>query len=90
MWPKYVALNPRLLDKLELVLAKIGSRAKLSEAVGDGAEPHRARVVAERVPQLADLAGGRVGQGLQRWVGADELPVLGEHAAHLRLLQHDL
>ena len=28
MWPKYVALNPRLLDKLELVLAKIGSRAQ--------------------------------------------------------------
>jgi uncharacterized protein YcbK (DUF882 family) len=24
VWPKYVALNPRLLDKLELVLAKVG------------------------------------------------------------------
>ena len=32
VWPKYVALNPRLLDKLELVLAKIGSRASLSRA----------------------------------------------------------
>lgn len=32
VWPKYVALNPRLLDKLELVLAKIGSRARLSQA----------------------------------------------------------
>jgi uncharacterized protein YcbK (DUF882 family) len=32
VWPKYVALNPRLLDKLELVLAKVGSRAQLSQA----------------------------------------------------------
>jgi hypothetical protein len=39
VWPKYVALNPRLLDKLELVLAKIGSRARLTEAVGDSTEP---------------------------------------------------
>jgi len=35
VWPKYVALNPRLLDKLELVLAKIGSHAKLRAASGD-------------------------------------------------------
>jgi uncharacterized protein YcbK (DUF882 family) len=27
VWPKYVALNPRLLDKLELVLADVGGRA---------------------------------------------------------------
>lgn len=27
VWPKYVALNPRLLDKIELVLAKVGSRS---------------------------------------------------------------
>ena len=33
VWPKYVALNPRLLDKLELVLAAIGSRARLSHPV---------------------------------------------------------
>jgi uncharacterized protein YcbK (DUF882 family) len=32
VWPKYVALNPRLLDKLELVLAKVGSRASLTDA----------------------------------------------------------
>ncbi|HEY9225426.1 MAG TPA: D-Ala-D-Ala carboxypeptidase family metallohydrolase, partial [Gemmatimonadaceae bacterium] len=30
VWPKYVALNPRLLDKLELVLAKVGSQARFS------------------------------------------------------------
>lgn len=32
VWPKYVALNPRLLDKLELVLAKIGSSARFARA----------------------------------------------------------
>jgi hypothetical protein len=32
VWPKYVALSPRLLDKLELVLAKIGSGAALTNA----------------------------------------------------------
>lgn len=32
VWPKYVALNPRLLDKLELVLAQIGAQARLSRA----------------------------------------------------------
>jgi uncharacterized protein YcbK (DUF882 family) len=36
VWPKYVALNPRLLDKLELVLAKIGAQARLHSA---GIEP---------------------------------------------------
>jgi len=30
VWPKYVALNPRLLDKLELVLAKVGEHARVS------------------------------------------------------------
>jgi uncharacterized protein YcbK (DUF882 family) len=38
VWPKYVALNPRLLDKLELVLAKIGSRAQISRAVDEPPE----------------------------------------------------
>ena len=37
VWPKYVALNPRLLDKLELVLARVGSPARVS-AGGDGPE----------------------------------------------------
>jgi hypothetical protein len=30
VWPKYVALNPRLLDKLELVLAKVGAGARFA------------------------------------------------------------
>lgn len=38
VWPKYVALNPRLLDKLELVLAKLGSRARMSSAYTDGSD----------------------------------------------------
>jgi uncharacterized protein YcbK (DUF882 family) len=38
VWPKYVALNPRLLDKLELVLAKIGSHAHLQRADQDSAD----------------------------------------------------
>jgi hypothetical protein len=34
VWPKYIALNPRLLDKLELVLAKVGGRVRFSAAGG--------------------------------------------------------
>ena len=34
VWPKYVALNPRLLDKLELVLAKVGQHAHLAATAG--------------------------------------------------------
>ncbi|HEX4682810.1 MAG TPA: hypothetical protein VH277_08890, partial [Gemmatimonadaceae bacterium] len=37
VWPKYVALSPRLLDKLELVLAKVGSRARFTQADTDDA-----------------------------------------------------
>jgi uncharacterized protein YcbK (DUF882 family) len=33
VWPKYVALNPRLLDKLELVLAKVGAHAAVAQAL---------------------------------------------------------
>jgi uncharacterized protein YcbK (DUF882 family) len=35
VWPKYVALNPRLLDKLELVFEKLGASARFSPR-GDG------------------------------------------------------
>jgi hypothetical protein len=35
VWPKYVALTPRLLDKLELVLAKVGARAAWSQSVDE-------------------------------------------------------
>jgi hypothetical protein len=39
VWPKYVALTPRLLDKLELVLAKVGTRSSLAQLAGDNDEP---------------------------------------------------
>lgn len=38
VWPKYVALNPRLLDKLELVFAKLGARARLSQPTDSGSQ----------------------------------------------------
>ncbi len=38
VWPKYVALNPRLLDKLELVLAKLGARAAFAQARDEPAD----------------------------------------------------
>jgi hypothetical protein len=31
-WPKYVALNPRLLDKIELVLSRVGGQTRLEAA----------------------------------------------------------
>jgi len=52
VWPKYVALSPRILDKLELVLAKIGGRAALSAPVGDGELPDGDR----RSASVADVA----------------------------------
>ena len=48
VWPKYVALNPRLLDKLELVFADLGSgvRPELAVDVHSGfrSPSHNARV----------------------------------------------
>lgn len=39
VWPKYIALNPRILDKLELVLAKIGGHASLAAAADNDESP---------------------------------------------------
>lgn len=47
VWPKYVALNPRLLDKLELVLAKIGGRAAVNDAIDGGSSGKPAAAPAE-------------------------------------------
>jgi uncharacterized protein YcbK (DUF882 family) len=48
VWPKYVALNPRLLDKLELIFADLGGnvRAELAVDVHSGfrSPAHNARV----------------------------------------------
>lgn len=35
VWPKYVALNPRLLDKIELVIAKVGGRTTMTQLAPD-------------------------------------------------------
>lgn len=51
VWPKYVALNPRILDKLELVLAKIGGRASVSGAVSGDEAPN-----AQRPSPIANVA----------------------------------
>jgi uncharacterized protein YcbK (DUF882 family) len=48
VWPKYVALNPRLLDKLELVIADVGSRTtfamKVEVSSGFRAPSHNGQV----------------------------------------------
>lgn len=44
VWPKYVALNPRLLDKLELVLARVGSGARANVAIDEARESAQADV----------------------------------------------
>ena len=48
VWPKYVALNPRLLDKLELIFADLGSRVGPQLAVdvrsGFRSPSHNSRV----------------------------------------------
>jgi uncharacterized protein YcbK (DUF882 family) len=38
VWPNYVAHTPRLLDKLELVLARIGAQARFARASSDSRE----------------------------------------------------
>lgn len=40
VWPRYAALNPRLLDKLELVIARIGSWRGDTSSVDVGVDVH--------------------------------------------------
>src|SRR5205807_7232336 len=56
----------------------------------DGVQPHRADVVAERVPELAHLGDVGGGERAQRRVGPQELAIFRDHPLHLRLLEHDL
>jgi len=84
VWPKYVALNPRLLDKLELVFADLGSRVRPGLAVdmhsGFRSPSHNSRV--ERAARdsrhqygdAADLAIDADGDG--RITMTDELLVM--------------
>ncbi len=57
---------------------------------GDGMEPARADVVAERVPGADDVGFGRLGEGMERGVPDEPFLVLGQHAIDLRLLEHHL
>ena len=84
MWPKYVALNPRLLDKLELIFADLGGRVRPGLAVdmhsGFRSPSHNSRV--ERAARdsrhqygdAADLAVDADGDG--RITMTDELLVM--------------
>jgi uncharacterized protein YcbK (DUF882 family) len=84
VWPKYVALNPRLLDKLELIFTDLGGRVRPDLAVdmhsGFRSPSHNARV--ERAARdsrhqygdAADLAIDADGDG--RITMTDELLVM--------------
>lgn len=84
VWPKYVALNPRLLDKLELIFADLGSRVRPRLAVdmhsGFRSPSHNARVESaardsrHQYGDAADLAVDADGDG--RITMTDELLVM--------------
>ena len=84
VWPKYVALNPRLLDKLELIFADLGSRVRPGLAVdmhsGFRSPSHNSRVEnaardsRHQYGDAADLAVDADGDG--RITMTDELLVM--------------
>jgi uncharacterized protein YcbK (DUF882 family) len=69
-WPKYVALNPRLLDKLELVFADLGGSVRPDLAVdvhsGFRSPSHNARV-----PRAASDSRHQYGDAADITVDAD-------------------
>jgi hypothetical protein len=69
-WPKYVALNPRLLDKLELIFADLGSGVRPDLAVdvhsGFRSPSHNARV-----PRAASDSRHQYGDAADIAVDAD-------------------
>lgn len=84
VWPKYVALNPRLLDKLELIFADLGSRVRPGLVVdmhsGFRSPSHNSRVEnaardsRHQYGDAADLAVDADGDG--RITMTDELLVM--------------
>jgi uncharacterized protein YcbK (DUF882 family) len=84
VWPKYIALNPRLLDKLELVFSDLGSRVRPGLAVdmhsGFRSPSHNSRVEnaardsRHMYGDAADLAVDADGDG--RITMTDELLVM--------------
>ena len=57
---------------------------------GAVAQAAGAVVVAEALPEAQHVVERRRGEVLEARVGGEERLVLGDHARHLRLLQHDL
>ena len=84
VWPKYVALNPRLLDKLELIFADLGARVRPGLVVdmhsGFRSPSHNSRVEKaardsrHQYGDAADLAVDADGDG--RITMTDELLVM--------------
>lgn len=70
VWPKYVALNPKLLDKLELVFAELGGnvRAQLAVDVHSG---FRTPLHNARVPRAASDSRHQYGDAADIAVDAD-------------------
>lgn len=70
VWPKYVVLNPKLLDKLELVLSEVGANARPELAVdvhsGFRTPSHNARV-----PRAAGDSRHQYGDAADVTVDAD-------------------
>ncbi|MEP6991822.1 MAG: D-Ala-D-Ala carboxypeptidase family metallohydrolase [bacterium] len=70
VWPKYVVLNPRLLDKLELVFADLGSRVR-PELVVDVHSGFRTPVHNARVPRAASDSRHQYGDAADLAIDAD-------------------
>jgi hypothetical protein len=70
VWPKYVALNPRLLDKLELVLADL-DRGVRTELVVDVHSGFRSPSHNARVPRAASDSRHQYGDAADIAIDAD-------------------
>ena len=68
-WPRYVALDPRILDKVELVLARLGARDhRMSVGVHSG---FRTPLHNERVPRAASDSRHQYGDAADLAIDAD-------------------
>jgi hypothetical protein len=70
VWPKYVVLNPRLLDKLELVFADLGSRVRPAIAV-DVHSGFRTPSYNSHVPRAASDSRHQYGDAADIAIDAD-------------------
>jgi uncharacterized protein YcbK (DUF882 family) len=70
VWPKYVALNPRLLDKLELIFADLGGHVR-AELVVDVHSGFRSPAHNARVPRAARDSRHQYGDAADLAIDAD-------------------